>query len=292
MYRFYDVAINKSPLHIQTTSEKTKNIPILPCQSWANVYVIMYHYIREPDKRDSNIVARLSVPIGPFREQMKKAHELVLKDIIAIHNLSEVEKMEKNHCYTHKNIFVFTADDGWSDTYDILAPIAREYKIPFSFSIISGKLDVPGFITTTQLKELIKNPLFSIMSHSINHLDQGKIPRETEKQEMCDSKNILESLTQKPINTFIYPAGRMSASSQEIAKECGYTYAFTTNFWISYEKSKTKYDINRYRISDSTLPSFFEYLISLKNNNSSFSWTQNSQTDSGVNWNNYLQVTK
>lgn len=293
-YRTYEVLVWKEPLNLPTPPKErqTPSIPEKkPCVTGGKVYTMMYHYVREPDPRDSKIVANLSVPVEHFRRQMKMARELADKWTIALASLKDLEDMKTNKCYTHKNIFIFTADDGWSDSYDVLAPIANEYKIPFAFSIISWKLDVPGFITTSELRELVKNPLFTITAHSLNHFDQSKLSPEQEENEMCLSKKTLESLIGKPINTFIYPAWRMSEASWRIAKKCGYTFAFSTNFWTSYEKGVDYYHINRYRINNDTLETHFEYLISLSKKMQASTGAILTETGE-IDWNNYLKNQK
>lgn len=44
-------------------------------------------------------------------------------------------------CFPGKNIWIFTDDDGWSDTYSDLARIAEAHHIPFFFGIIANRID-------------------------------------------------------------------------------------------------------------------------------------------------------
>jgi peptidoglycan/xylan/chitin deacetylase (PgdA/CDA1 family) len=101
---------------------------------------------------------------------------------------------------------ILTSDDGWEDTYTNLAPIAREYKIPFFFGIIANKIDTTGFLSTIQIQDLMNTPLFTASSHSLNHLDHSKLGATQEQKEICDSKKQIESITGKPVDTFIFPS--------------------------------------------------------------------------------------
>lgn len=131
-------------------------------------------------------------------------------------------------CFPAKHIWIFTSDDGWSDTYTDLFPIAHEYAVPFFLGIIANRIDTTGFVTTKQIQEISTNPLFTISSHSITHSEQDRMNVTVETQEMCESKNILEKILHTSILTYIYPEGRMSKNSQEIAKKCGYQIAWST----------------------------------------------------------------
>jgi peptidoglycan/xylan/chitin deacetylase (PgdA/CDA1 family) len=108
-------------------------------------------------------------------------------------------------CFSGDHIWVFTSDDGWSDTYDQLVPIAREYAIPFFLGIITDRLDTPGFVTTSQVQEISRDPLYTISAHSIGHREQDKMTEIEEHRTMCESRSILERLIQKPVNSYIYP---------------------------------------------------------------------------------------
>lgn len=109
-------------------------------------------------------------------------------------NGSDFLNAVKKQCFPAKHIWIFTSDDGWSDTYSDLYPIANEYRVPFFLGIITNRLDTPGFVTTEQVEEISRNPLFSISSHSITHSEQNKMDSNTETQEMCESKIALEKL--------------------------------------------------------------------------------------------------
>lgn len=112
----------------------------------------------------------------------------------------------KSGCFPGKNIWIFTADDGWIDMKDSLVPIATLHHIPFFLGIITDRLDTHGFIQTTDLKEFSKNPLISISSHSIHHLDNSILSEADETREMCDSRKKLQELTKQSIDTYIYPS--------------------------------------------------------------------------------------
>lgn len=169
----------------------------------------MYHYIRYHHENDSPMLKSLSVEPNTFEEQMKTVSELEKTGKIALMTGDDFLKALENNCFPHKKIFIFTADDGWSDNFYTLAPIAEKYNIPFIFGIVSGTTKMHNFVTEDEIKILSENPLFTIASHTITHspLNYGSIQKA--KSEICDSKKQLEKITGKKINFFIYPYGKI-----------------------------------------------------------------------------------
>lgn len=271
-------------LHTGVVSSITKNnginsfiwvdnkIKSINCYSGARVTVLMYHYIREHDPLDDTIVRDLSVIPAEFEKHMDFIEKLAIQKRITLMQGSEFFMALKNNCYPSKNIVLLSSDDGWGDTFDSLFPIASKYHIPFFLGIISSKIDVKGFVSWEHILEIIKNPLFTISSHSIHHLDQDKLSPEAEKTEICESKKTLENLTHQPINSYIFPSGRMSSSSSNILKECWYTIAWSTWYGHTYwTLTGSVYDMNRVRIHSSTTVEDLEGIlfpkISKKNTN-------------------------
>jgi peptidoglycan/xylan/chitin deacetylase (PgdA/CDA1 family) len=169
------------------------------------------------------------------------------------------------NCFPWRIIWIFTSDDGWEDTYTDLVPIATANGVPFFLGIIAGKLDSTGFVSRAQLQELSQNPLVTISSHSIHHTNQAELSAGEEKNEICDSKKILEELIQKPVMTFIYPIGRINqSSSMQNLKSCGYTLAWSTSFGKEKKfvvPNGDRLQINRIRIGHDTQASFFWDLL-------------------------------
>lgn len=180
----------------------------------------MYHYVRTHDPRDNAATTDLSIDPKDFRIHMQYIQELRKDGKIYTMNGPDFLKALDANCFPAKHIWIFTSDDGWSDTYTDLFPIAHEYNIPFFLGIIGNRIDTTGFVTKEQVQEISKIPLFTISSHSMTHSEQNRMDIKTETYEICESKKILENILEKPILTYIYPEGRMSKNSQEITKEC------------------------------------------------------------------------
>lgn len=164
----------------------------------------------------------------------------------------------KTRCFPHQHIWIFTSDDGWKDTATELAPIAREYRVPFFFGIIAPKVGTPGFISQDELTSLSADPLFTIASHSLTHREMHRISVADEHKEICNSKAELEAMIHTPIDTFVYPVGKIGKKSVEYLKECGYTLAWSTGFGKMLDWNHLEpYILNRVRIHHDTGPKMF-----------------------------------
>ena len=192
---------------------------------------------------------------------MKEVRRLADSGKVKILSLDQLEKAKKTKCYPGENNFIFTDDDGWIDLYTNLYPIARKYSIPFTVGVITSKLTDKDFVNALEVLEMSQNSLFSIAAHSVYHQDQSRLTPQEETKEVCDSKEILETLTKKPVTTYIFPAGRMSKNSGSILHKCGYTLGLSTGYGTSWNESKGNLDINRIRITPETSQILFEKLL-------------------------------
>ena len=77
----------------------------------------------------------------------------------------------------------------------------------------------------------------SFGSHTKSHPTLNKIPLDLARQEVVDSKQVIEEQIQKPVTTFAYPYGKsddISAGVINLLRDEGFEYACTTE--IGYEE--------------------------------------------------------
>lgn len=254
-----------SSIWVNSVYWSTGTTNINNCITDPEIQFFMYHYIRDHDPRDNIFTTDLSVSPANFRLQMNHIQSLRKEWRIYTMNGSDFIAAKERKCYPAKRIWIFTSDDGWSDTYTNLFPIATEYNIPFFLGIITNRLDTPGFVTTNQIQEISKNPLFTISSHSITHNEQNKMDKNNETHEMCESKNILEKILWITVDSYIYPEWKMSKNSEEIAELCWYNIAWSTGYGKKWDLSDTqKFNINRIRIHNTTSIHLFDDILNWK----------------------------
>lgn len=275
-YRIFLLIITVSLLFYLLQFQENKNIaktttlPVIsknienpkPCVRNPDIQFFMYHYIRSHDPHDNASTQDLSVDPEDFRTEMSYVRDRANEWKITLMNGVDLIASLQSRCFPGNHIWVFTSDDGWSDTYTNLVPIAKEYWVPFFLGIIGNRIDTTGFVTSQQVREISNNPLFTISSHSMTHDEQDKMSEKSEKYEICESKKILENLIKKPILTYIYPVWKMSQNSQKIAKSCEYSLAWSTGFGSRWNPTNpSRYDINRIRIHHTTTINLFHHVL-------------------------------
>lgn len=76
-------------------------------------------------------------------------------------------------------------------------------------------------MTNEQIKEISKNPLFTIGSHSFSHSNLIEIPIDEAKSEILKGKENLEAICEQPIFEFAFPFGNYNAELISYCKEIG-----------------------------------------------------------------------
>lgn len=233
------------------------------CIKDPNIEFFMYHYIRDHDPHDNFYTKDLSVAPVLFEAHMLEIESLAKEKKIYLMQWNDFIYALDSWCFPGKNIWIFTADDGWIDMKDSLVPIVSRHGIPFFLWIITNRLDTSWFLSKNDVENISKNPLITISSHSISHSDNSKLSVNEETHEMCDSREILKNLSGQKVETYTYPSGRINPTIDEsIAKKCGYKLAWSTSFGNSYDShTGSIFDINRIRINSETDPHFFDVFL-------------------------------
>ena len=127
---------------------------------------------------------------------------------------------------------LLTFDDGYKGHYDYVYPLLKKYNYPALFSIYTAKVGKQmgrSSLTWEQLREMAKDPLVTIASHSVNHkVMEGLTPAQL-LLETQESKRILEAELGRPIRYFTYPEGKFDKAAQESVQSAGYLAALTMN---------------------------------------------------------------
>ncbi|UOE51847.1 polysaccharide deacetylase family protein [Mucilaginibacter sp. SMC90] len=85
-------------------------------------------------------------------------------------------------------------------------------------------------MTSAQIKSMSASAYVTIGAHGYYHNDLARIPSTNAATEMAMSKEYLESLTGKPINSFAFPYGSYNGQVLKDAKAVGYNQLLATDF--------------------------------------------------------------
>lgn len=186
--------------------------------SAASLPVLMYHYIRKVDKKSDLLGYNLSTDPDLFRQEMEW-----LKD----NRYVPITPSQALAGEIPAKAIILTFDDGYRDFYENAFPILKEEGFTAACGIIVSKIDLSGFLTETQLKELSDYGI-ELMSHSMTHPDLKELEERNAASEIAKSKQQLESMIGKSVPFFVYPSGRYSDKTTSLLKKAGYSGAFTT----------------------------------------------------------------
>jgi len=208
-----------------------KNAYVLP--------VIMYHYID-----DQSAKTKLSVSPEDFAAQMKFLHDHHYNVVGPNKVVDYIEKKEK---IPPKTVAI-TFDDGTYNLYQDAYPVLKKYSLPATIFVITDKIGQPGWLGWKEIYEMSNSGLITIGSHTKSHLWLPTMGSVKLRDELADSKRILEKWLRKDVDYFCYPIGAFDERVQKFVKEAGYRAAFGTNPG-RFKPNDDIYAIKRVRIS-------------------------------------------
>lgn len=133
-----------------------------------------------------------------------------------------------------------TFDDGYEDNYTLLFPLLKKFNFTCTIFALGDrsirinnwdnddKAIATPLMTDVQLKEMSSYGI-EFGSHTMTHPHLPALSQEQIYAELSESKKTLESLTGKPVISFAYPYGELNDTAKEIAADCGYRYAISTD---------------------------------------------------------------
>lgn len=134
-----------------------------------------------------------------------------------------------------------TFDDGFDGLHAHLTPVLARLGIPATVFLVAETLtegsrpvdwvDTPprhalATLTIDQVRDMQASGV-AFESHSFSHLDLTQLSFEQCVDDLTRSRELLESLLDRPVRLLAYPRGRHNAAVRAAAQRAGYTHAFT-----------------------------------------------------------------
>ncbi|MDX2100013.1 MAG: polysaccharide deacetylase family protein [Leptolyngbyaceae cyanobacterium bins.59] len=189
----------------------------------ARVPILMYHDIL-PEKQ-------VFFDVTP--EEFEAHLQLIQKNGLTPITMQQLVMHLRTGAPLPKKPVLLTFDDGYSGHYDYVYPLLKKYGYPGVFSIYPSKVGKKigrSSLTWDQLREMVKDPLVTIASHSVTHPpDLRALPEAKLRDEIFESKRVLETELGIPIPYFTYPAGFYDKRILKLVEEAGYEAALTMN---------------------------------------------------------------
>ncbi|WP_244208992.1 polysaccharide deacetylase family protein [Paenibacillus ferrarius] len=135
---------------------------------------------------------------------------------------------------------LLTFDDGYANNAEVALPILQRYGFPATLFLSTGAVGQPGYLSWPQVQELSAAG-WDIAPHGITHPHLPKVSREQQREELAESRQVIEHELGKRVDVFAYPYGEYNADTLKLLSELGYRYAFTIQEgWASSNQSPYK----------------------------------------------------
>ncbi|NJO79769.1 MAG: polysaccharide deacetylase family protein [Cyanobacteria bacterium RM1_2_2] len=189
----------------------------------SRVPVIMYHDIL-PEKE-----VFFDVTPAEFEAHLQQIQEKGLTPISMDHLVAHLS----TGLPLPEKPILLSFDDGYQGHYDYVYPLLKRYGYPGVFGIYTNKVGKQfgrSSLTWAQLRQMSADPLITIAAHSLSHPpDLGELSENRMRDEIVQSKRILETELGIPINYFVYPEGKYNEQVQDWVQKAGYRAALTMN---------------------------------------------------------------
>lgn len=182
------------------------------------VPVICYHSITEDKSKRGPIV----IPKEIFKDQLKTIKD---QGYITLTMAQLSAYLYENKPIPEKSV-VITFDDGYKDNYTEAFPILKELNMTGTIFVISSFIDRDGCLSKDEIKEMSDYGI-DIESHTVSHNKLSSMSYEVQLRELKDSKQTIESITNKPVIAIAYPEGKYNNNTKKAVSEAGYTMGFT-----------------------------------------------------------------
>ncbi len=204
--------------------------------------ILMYHYIEYVSDKKDTIRQSLNINPNVFEEQIKTLKNAGYTFLTA-GELSDIFYEKKQ---SPKKPLLLTFDDGHNDLEEFILPILKKYNVKATAYIITDFLDRFDFLSTQQLKNVIKSGLVEIGAHTVHHVSLSEKLPFVVKNEVEESKKFLEENFKLKIVSFAYPNGAFDEQAIQIVKKAGFKTAVSTVFGTK-QSEKNRFFLYRVR---------------------------------------------
>jgi peptidoglycan/xylan/chitin deacetylase (PgdA/CDA1 family) len=201
-----------------TTPAINPHRPVLREKRTAKVPILVYHRFSQSPSEGSSGLQRLTVTAEVFAQQMQYLQDNGYH-VITFSDLADY--FEKGRELPTLPVII-SFDDGWETQFEYALPSLEKYHYPATFFVVTDYIGRHGFFSWPQLQTLLTEGM-RIGSHSRSHPRLNKIRDSTELwDQIYNSKAILETQLETPVEEFAYPYGSYNAKAAAVVKLAGY----------------------------------------------------------------------
>jgi len=182
----------------------------------SGVPVLMYHSINYNVNNDAVISPK------QFAAEMAYLYENNFHTI----TLDQLYDYLTNHSPLPENPVALTFDDGYADNYTFALPVLKKYNMKSALFMVSGFVNSNDYYLNWQQLREMKTGGFEIYPHTVSHPRLAGLDYQTQRQEVINSKEIIEKKLGGNAPYFCYPYGNYNRYTINLLKDAGYRMAF------------------------------------------------------------------
>ena len=220
-------AIHSRFLYDSVPSEEVfKNPPIQGSSPGAvRIPIIIYHRVRPDFPSESEAQRSFSITPQLFEQQLRYLQD---QGYTAISLDEFVRDAELGTTSPAAKPVVLTFDDGWQNQYSYALPLLEKYHMTAVFYIYTDPIGkYPEFLTWDEIKTMDAAGM-TIGSHTLSHPHLSSLSPAQLRNELFESKKVLEDHLGKSVVHFASPYGYTSDALVALLKEAGYQTGRTT----------------------------------------------------------------
>jgi peptidoglycan/xylan/chitin deacetylase (PgdA/CDA1 family) len=217
--------------------------------------ILMYHMIQQ--HRPGSPMNGLRVPPAMFESQLRWLREngwtfLTMSELVD----QWTQLPEKS--------VALTFDDGYRDNLELALPLIEKYDARATLYLVwdrtidwapkkkahhnSGELLTEPKLTDEEGERLVASGRFELGGHTLTHLNMAKTETTLKRHELIESKRLIESRFQTPVQSFAYPFGIYLPEDVELVREAGYSSAVTVESGIDTASRPDMLQLRRVKV--------------------------------------------
>jgi peptidoglycan/xylan/chitin deacetylase (PgdA/CDA1 family) len=203
--------------------------------------IILYHYVEYVKDRKDKLRQQLNIQPNILEAQLHNLQQHHYKTIW----IKEIPSFISEGKSPSQTV-ALTFDDGYSDFYTDVFPLLKKYNTKATLYMIAGWSQTPGYLTVSQLQEIQQSGLVEIAAHTMTHPKLTHLTPDQQKQEIQQSKSVLENELHIKVETFAYPYGFFNDEIINETKAAGFTAAVSV-IPGAYHSTQDLYTLHRIR---------------------------------------------
>lgn len=229
------------------------------------IKVLMYHRVlaEKPEKKSRWHY----VTVTEFRKQMNMIDKLGYTPI----TFSDYQLFVEDKLTLPSKPIIITFDDGYLDTLENAIPVLLELNMRAVIFVMGnrdlksarwdelGDFDSCPLMSDDQIRKA-QGMGFEIGAHSLDHFALTGLPEKDIMYEVSRSKEAIESVLEKPIQTFSYPYGSVDERVKKVVSDSGFLFACGV-YSGSAKFSQSMMDFRRLAVNQDT--SRLKFLLTL-----------------------------